>query len=234
VSEGERVPIPETAESVFGERIDTAIGYHGWLAEAAVTRGLIGPRETPRLWDRHILNCAVVGELFDEGERVVDIGSGAGLPGIPVAIARPDLAIVLVEPLLRRTTFLDEVVEALGLDNVTVVRGRAEEPTVVANHGDADAVTSRAVAPLDRLVGWSAPLIQAGGRLVAMKGASAQQEIDQHRQSCEAAGITDLRVATAGEKVLAEPTTLVVGKRNAQQSKRPASGRRRRDPQRGR
>ncbi|NNG99029.1 16S rRNA (guanine(527)-N(7))-methyltransferase RsmG [Gordonia araii NBRC 100433] len=200
---------------MFGDRTPLAVAYRDWLADAAVTRGLIGPRESGRLWERHILNCGVIGELFDRDARVVDIGSGAGLPGIPVAIARPDLRLVLVEPLLRRTTFLSEVVADLGLENVEVARGRAEEKGIVAEYGDADAVTSRAVAPLDRLVRWSAPLIAAGGRLVAMKGSSAQAEIDEHRAACARAGIAELSVTTVGGTVLPEPTTVVVGRKVA-------------------
>ncbi|MFT4202144.1 16S rRNA (guanine(527)-N(7))-methyltransferase RsmG [Gordonia sp. (in: high G+C Gram-positive bacteria)] len=218
--ERKSVSVPEAASLVFGDRLSLAVGYHDWLADAAVTRGLIGPRETDRLWDRHILNCAVVGELFEAGERVVDIGSGAGLPGIPVAIARPDLRVVLVEPLLRRTTFLSEVVDDLGLVNVTVVRGRAEEKEVVEEYGGADAVTSRAVAPLDRLVRWSAPLIRVDGRLVAMKGSRAQAEIDEHGAACAKAGVADLAVRTAGDAVLTEPTTVVTGRKTASRGKR--------------
>ncbi|MFT3901506.1 MAG: 16S rRNA (guanine(527)-N(7))-methyltransferase RsmG [Gordonia sp. (in: high G+C Gram-positive bacteria)] len=225
-SERKRVSVPEVASRVFGARLPVAVGYREWLADAAVTRGLIGPRETDRLWDRHILNCAVIGAEFGPDERVVDIGSGAGLPGIPLAIARPDLRVVLVEPLLRRTTFLDEVVADLGLDNVTVVRGRAEEKPIVTEHGGADAVTSRAVAPLDRLVRWSAPLIRPGGRLVAMKGSRAQAEIDEHAPACAKAGIVDLAVAVVGGELLAEPTTLVTGRKTGGgKTKRPRSGR---------
>ncbi len=224
-SKGNNVSVPETAEQIFGDRLDVAVGYHDWLSDVAVARGLIGPREADKLWSRHILNCAVISSLFASGERVVDIGSGAGLPGIPVAIARPDLDVVLVEPLLRRTTFLAEVVKALGMGNVTVVRGRAEEPSVVAEFGDADAVTSRAVAPLDRLVRWSSPLIRSGGRLVAMKGSTALNEIEEHRAACEAAGVVDLSVATAGEDLLIEPTTVVVGRRSARRRERSSRGR---------
>lgn len=215
----------DRAAQMFGDRLSLALSYHDLLADAGVTRGLIGPREAPRLWDRHILNCAVIGELFGDGERVVDIGSGAGLPGIPVAIARPDLHLVLVEPLLRRTTFLDEVVDALGLSNVTVVRGRAEEKQVIADHGLADAVTSRAVAPLDRLVRWSAPLIRPEGRMVAMKGSTAQSEINEFGALCAAAGIVDLTAVVVGAGILAEPTTVLTGRRTAGRTR--GSGRRR-------
>ena len=127
------------------ERLPLIAAYAASLADAGVVRGLIGPREVPRLWERHLLNCAVLGEAVPEGVEVCDIGSGAGLPGLVLAIARPDLRLTLVEPLLRRTTYLSEVVEELGLDNVEVVRGRAD-----ALHGERrfDVVTSRAVAPL--------------------------------------------------------------------------------------
>ncbi len=154
----------QAIESLFGDRADLADQYHSWLAEHATVRGLIGPREVPRLWDRHILNCAVLAEVVPEGASVADIGSGAGLPGIPLAIARPDVSVTLIEPLLRRTTFLDEVVADLGLTNVTVIRGRAEEKTVRKEAGLVDVVTSRAVAPLGKLAGWSLPLVRPGDR----------------------------------------------------------------------
>jgi 16S rRNA (guanine527-N7)-methyltransferase len=153
---------PVSAATIFGDRLDLARRYCTALATAGVERGLIGPREVPRLWDRHILNCAVLGELIAEGASVVDIGSGAGLPGIPLAIARPDLRITLVEPLLRRTVFLSEFIEAVGLD-VTVVRGRAEQSGVMKEAGGADVVTSRAVAPLGKLAQWSLPLSATTG-----------------------------------------------------------------------
>jgi 16S rRNA (guanine527-N7)-methyltransferase len=216
------VSVPEVAGRVFGERLPLAVAYHDWLADAGVVRGLIGPRESSRLWERHILNCAVVADLFDPDERIVDIGSGAGLPGIPLAIVRPDLKLVLVEPLLRRTTFLSEVVESLGLDNVIVVRGRAEEKAIIAEHGEADAVTSRAVAPLDRLVKWSAPLIRTDGRLVAMKGSSAQEEVAEHGAACAAAGVVELMVESVGGDLIVEPTTVIVGRRTAGRSGRVA------------
>ncbi|SFB30440.1 16S rRNA (guanine527-N7)-methyltransferase [Nocardioides alpinus] len=156
------------------DRLDLAARYTDLLATEGVLRGLIGPREAPRLWDRHVLNSAVLAEVVPEGASVCDIGTGAGLPGLVVAIARPDVQMTLVEPLLRRTTFLDEVVDELGLEHVTVVRGRAEEL-----HGAAtfDVVTSRAVAPLERLLGWSMPLVAPTGALVAMKGQSIHEEI---------------------------------------------------------
>lgn len=159
------------AARIFGDNLARAERYHDLLATTGTTRGFIGPRETPKLWDRHILNCAVLGEAIATGLTVADIGSGAGLPGIPLAIARPDLTIYLVEPLLKRSTFLTEVVHELGLGNVTVIRGRAEEREVKAALGLVDVVTSRAVAPLGKLAGWSLPLVKPGGHMLAMKGA---------------------------------------------------------------
>lgn len=159
---------------MFASRLPLAERYAGWLADAGVVRGLIGPREVPRLWERHLLNCAVVADAIPDGASVADIGSGAGLPGLVLAIRRPDLQVTLVEPLLRRTTFLDEVVADLALDRVEVVRGRAEEL-----HGDRvfDVVTSRAVAPLEKLLGWCLPLCGPAGVVLAMKGSSAAEEV---------------------------------------------------------
>jgi 16S rRNA (guanine527-N7)-methyltransferase len=159
---------------VFSDALPTAIAYAELLATEGIVRGLIGPREVPRLWERHLLNCAVVTDAVKPGSSVCDIGSGAGLPGLVMAIRRPDLQITLVEPLLRRTTFLEEAVGLLGLQHVRVRRGRAEELHGVARF---DVVTSRAVAPLDRLSRWSLPLVRSGGSFLAMKGSSAETEI---------------------------------------------------------
>ncbi len=147
--------------------------YVDLLASVGTVRGLIGPREVPRLWDRHIRNCAAAAPAFPHGARVADVGSGAGLPGLVLAMARPDLRVTLIEPLLRRTTFLTEVVTELGLTTVDVVRARADE---VAD--TFDVVTSRAVAPLEKLLRWCLPLCRPGGLVLAMKGASAQAELD--------------------------------------------------------
>ncbi|HET6652427.1 MAG TPA: 16S rRNA (guanine(527)-N(7))-methyltransferase RsmG [Nocardioides sp.] len=176
------------------------------LAHDGVIRGLIGPRETPRLWERHLMNCAVLGEAIPSGVTVCDIGSGAGLPGLVLALARPDLEVCLVEPLLRRTTFLDEAVDALGLDNVEVVRGRAEEL-----HGTREftVVTSRAVAPLGRLADWSMPLVREGGHLVAMKGSSAHEEIDAARTTLQRLGAGVVEVLSLGIGRIDPPTTVV-------------------------
>lgn len=176
-------------------RLVLAGRYAELLGGDGVVRGLIGPREVPRLWERHLLNCAVLAEAVPNGARVCDIGSGAGLPGLVLAIARPDLVVTLVEPLLRRTTFLQEVVDALGLDRVTVVRGRAEEMRGAASY---DVVTSRAVAPLERLLGWSMPLVTASGSLLAMKGASAADEIAASRATWVRMGCAEPEVITVG------------------------------------
>jgi 16S rRNA (guanine527-N7)-methyltransferase len=191
---------------VFGVRLEVAEQYAELLASDGVIRGLIGPRETPRLWERHLLNCAVLGELIPSDSTVCDIGSGAGLPGLVLAIARPDLTVTLVEPLLRRTTFLDEAVEALGLERVEVVRARAEEL-----HGRRrfDVVTSRAVAPLPKLARWSLPLTRPGGAVVAMKGASAQAEVDDARRELRKLGAGPASVHTVGVGVVDPPTFAV-------------------------
>ena len=148
--------------------------YVELLATAGVERGLIGPREAPRLWDRHVLNCLALASLIDSDATVADLGSGAGLPGLVLAIGRPDLRMTLVEPLQRRTIFLVEVIEELGLEAVRVVRGRAEE---LHGREHYDVVTARALAPLGRLVGWGMPLVAAHGSMLAMKGSSAADEI---------------------------------------------------------
>jgi 16S rRNA (guanine527-N7)-methyltransferase len=196
------------AEQIFGDRLELARRYHDSLATAGVERGLIGPREVPRLWERHILNCAAIGELIDEGETVVDIGSGAGLPGIPLAIARPDLRVTLVEPLLRRTVYLAEFIEEHDL-NILVVRGRAEQPGVKKEAGGADVVTSRAVAPLEKLAKWSLPLVHEHGRMLALKGSSAAEEIERDRTSLTRMGAGKLEVVECGEGLLPTPTIVV-------------------------
>ena len=167
-------PVPDIANQLAGGRVGILTEFAQLLATDGVTRGLLGPREVPRLWERHLINCAVVAAAAPEGDTVADVGSGAGLPGLVWAICRPDLELTLIEPLLRRVTFLQEAATELELTNVDVVRGRAEEL-----HGRRRfaVVTSRAVAPLDRLSAWCLPLVQVGGRMVAMKGASAAEEM---------------------------------------------------------
>lgn len=205
---------PPAAADVFGDGLPAARAYAQLLATAGVERGLVGPREQDRLWDRHILNSTAVGELLAAGARVADVGSGAGLPGIPLAIARPDLSVVLIEPLLRRTTFLSEAVEQLGLANVAVMRGRAEDPGVRAELGEFDAVTSRAVAALAKLTRWSLPLLRAGGEMLALKGERAEAEVEESRNAMRSLGVTEVRVVKCGVDFLTPPATVVVARRS--------------------
>ncbi|MFF0475224.1 16S rRNA (guanine(527)-N(7))-methyltransferase RsmG [Streptomyces sp. NPDC004284] len=198
---------PEQARTVFGEYFPEAVRYAELLADAGVKRGLIGPREVPRLWERHLLNCAVLSEVVPEGVTVCDVGSGAGLPGIPLALVRPDLKITLLEPLLRRTNFLQEVVELLGLDHVTVVRGRAEE--MLGKITPVHVVTARAVAPLDRLAGWGVPLLRPYGEMLALKGDTAQEEIDGARAALSRLGVVEASVLQVGEGIVDPMTTVV-------------------------
>lgn len=206
----ETPPAPDSARGVFGSTLPRAEAYADLLATQATLRGLIGPREVPRLWERHLLNCAVVTDLVPPGSTVADIGSGAGLPGLVMAIRRPDLQITLVEPLLRRTTFLEEAVEQLGLENVVVHRGRAEELGPDAAY---DVVTSRAVAPMDRLARWSLPLVRPGGLFLAMKGSSVEDELREARKVVERLGGADTSVHRLGEDLLEHPVTVVRIKR---------------------
>ena len=217
-SSGQYENPPASAEEVFGDRLGLARMYWKALATDGVERGLIGPREVPRLWDRHILNCAVIGELIPTGASVVDIGSGAGLPGIPLAIARPDLKIALIEPLLRRTRFLAEFAEASGLDFV-IVRGRAEQPGVIKEVGGADVATSRAVAPLEKLAKWSLPLIHEHGQMLAMKGSSAAEEIARDRVALSRLGAGNVEVVECGASVLDTPTIVVRAERVRRRNK---------------
>src|SRR5271168_4226350 len=219
--------VSESAAALFGPRLDIAQRYAEVLAGAGVERGLLGPREVDRLWDRHLLNSAAVSELLDPGERIVDIGSGAGLPGIPLAIARPDLEIVLLEPLLRRSEFLNEAVAELGLA-VEVVRGRAEEPWVRDRFGQRDAAVSRAVAALDKLTKWSVPLLRPGGRMIAIKGERAPDEVQEHRRVMAAAGAVDVRVLACGAKYLRPPATVVLAQRGERPFRRPSGSAKRR------
>src|ERR1700748_657175 len=152
-------PAPDDAKTVFGPRLDLAQRYAELLADIGVEWGLLGPHEIERIWERHLLNCGVVAELLEPGERVADIGSGAGLPGLPLAIAQPELRIVLIESLLRRTEFLRMAVTELGVD-AEVFRVRAEEPAVRESAGGCDAVVSRAGAPLEKMTRWSLPLLR--------------------------------------------------------------------------
>ncbi|MFE7835257.1 16S rRNA (guanine(527)-N(7))-methyltransferase RsmG [Streptomyces sp. NPDC057474] len=200
-------PAPEQARDVFGDRYADAVRYAELLAEAGVQRGLIGPREVPRLWERHLLNCAVLSEVVPEGVTVCDVGSGAGLPGIPLALVRDDLKITLLEPLLRRTNFLTEVVELLGLDHVTVVRGRAEE--VLGTLQPVHVVTARAVAPLDRLAAWGIPLLRPYGEMLALKGDTAEEELKSSGTALSKLGAVETSILHVGEGVV-DPLSTVV------------------------
>jgi 16S rRNA (guanine527-N7)-methyltransferase len=172
-------PDPAVAAEVFAPpRLPALERYAGLLATEGVVRGLIGPREVPRLWDRHLINCGLLASLVPEGATVADLGSGAGLPGLVLALARPDLRVTLIEPMARRVAFLTEAVAVLGLEQITVVRGRAEE---WAGPDRFEVVTARALAPLPKLLGWALPLVAEGGVLLAMKGSSAAEEIEAAR-----------------------------------------------------
>ena len=202
-------PAPETARTVFGDAFDDAVRYVTRLAIEGVTKGLIGPREVPRLWERHVLNSAAVAEAVPEGARVVDVGSGAGLPGIPLGLARPDLDLSLVEPMARRVEFLEEAVAELGRP-WRIVRGRAEERSVVSTVGPVDVVTARAVAALPHLVTWCRSLLRPGVQLVALVGARTVADLPGMLPELEAAGMTDIRPRAVGASLGDAATTVVV------------------------
>lgn len=205
-------PTPRSACEVFGDRLPVLQEYAALLAGPAVERGLLGPRETPRLWERHLLNCAGPAELLAEGQVVLDLGSGAGLPGLVLAALRPDVTLVLVEPLLRRATFLSEAVAHLGLTGVVVRRARAEE---LAGTLAVDVVTARAVAPLDKLAGWALPLLHPGGRLLALKGERADAELAASTDALQLAGGTAAHVVDVGRADLDTLARVVVVERAA-------------------
>ncbi|HEY5456696.1 MAG TPA: 16S rRNA (guanine(527)-N(7))-methyltransferase RsmG [Acidothermaceae bacterium] len=181
-------PPPALAQVLFGAHLPLARRYAEWLAGAGVERGLIGPREAERLWPRHLLNCVAVAALIPTGSHVVDLGSGAGLPGIVLAIARPDLQITLIEPMQRRVAFLDEVRSDLSLAGVDTRRVRADELT--AAKLNADIVTARAVAPVGRLAALAAPLLRADGQLLAIKGSGFAAEVSAGWSAVQRAGMT--------------------------------------------
>lgn len=228
--------LADAARTLFGDRLDLAAAYAELLATDGVVRGLIGPREAPRMWERHLLNCAAVAERIPEGATVLDVGSGAGLPGLVLAIARPDLTVTLIEPLARRTSFLIEAVQDLGLAKmVRVFRGRADEAATGATGAGSlsgDIVTSRAVAPLDRLAAWCLPLTGRGGRLLALKGASAGEEIAEHAETVRRLGGGEPVVHQCGVGVIDPPTTVVEIVRERVVGPRPAA-KRSRDGRRG-
>jgi 16S rRNA (guanine527-N7)-methyltransferase len=201
---------PDSAAQLFGERLPLAECLAEVLTTVGIERGLLGPREAARIWERHLINCAVVSDLLPAGARVVDVGSGAGLPGLVLAVRRPDLRVDLVESLKRRTEFLAEAVATLGLaGQVRVVHGRAEDAAVIEAVGGSAWVTARAVAPLDRLVRWCLPLLSPSGQLLAMKGSSAAEELATHRDSVRRAGGRDPRILRCAVPGTAAPVLVV-------------------------
>lgn len=215
------VPPPIAREVFTGEAWDRAQAFAELLAGPGVVRGLLGPREVPRIWDRHLLNCAVVAEAVPADVRLVDIGSGAGLPGLVLAIVRQDIEVTLLEPLLRRTVFLEECVETLKLDNVEVLRGRAEE---LAGKREFDVASARAVAPLDRLLTWAMPLLREDGELIAMKGSRAAEELAEADAQLRAMGARTAELVSVGHGKVEPPATLV----RVVAGRAPERGRRRR------
>lgn len=199
------IPPDDVLAGLFGPRKAAARQYATVLATIGVERGLLGPREIPRIWTRHILNCAVIAPAFGAGATVCDLGSGAGLPGIPLALTRPDLHVTLLEPLLRRTTFLTEVVATLQL-SVTVRRARAED---LRTDHRFDYVTARAVAPLNRLAKLALPLCVPGGELIALKGTTAQAEVTAAADALKRLGGKLVEIATYGTGVVDPPTRVV-------------------------
>ena len=204
---------PQAARALFGEDLERAAAFVDLLAGPGIERGLIGPRESPRLWDRHVLNSAVLAELIPEGAVVADVGSGAGLPGVPLAIARPDLEIVLIEPMMRRTEFLAEVVEELSLQRVTIRRARAEDLDARERF---DVVTARAVAPLTRLAKWTLPLLRPGGRLLALKGRTVSEELAESAASLARMGAVSWTVEDVGHELVDPPARVAVVERGRQ------------------
>ncbi|MHA7154380.1 16S rRNA (guanine(527)-N(7))-methyltransferase RsmG [Arthrobacter sp. TMN-50] len=196
----------EAAQTIFGDRLGIAERFVGHLATTGIERGLLGPREVPRLWSRHVLNCAVTAELFPDGVSVADVGSGAGLPGIALAIARPDLTFTLIEPLERRVTWLKEVVGDLALDNVEVFRGRAEE---AVGKVTAAVVTARAVSALGGLAAMTIPILAGNGQVLAIKGQSAAEEVTKAAKLIRKLGGRKTVVLQVGAGMLEQPTTVV-------------------------
>jgi 16S rRNA (guanine527-N7)-methyltransferase len=196
---------PTVAAALFADRIELARAFTNNLATHGEEYGLIGPLELPRLWTRHILNSVLVAPLLRPG-LVGDVGSGAGLPGLVLAIARPDVSFVLIEPMERRVKWLESQVSELGLDNVTVLRARAEE---AADQVTLDQVTARAVSALSKLVPITVPLVRDGGELVFLKGASAQKEIDAAAKVIRKYHLTDVEVLVLGEGVVPEVTRVI-------------------------
>lgn len=205
-------PAPPGAAEVFGSAWPTVLAFADLLVREGELRGLIGPRELPRLWTRHLLNSSAVAGFVPEGVRFADVGSGAGFPGIVVALMRPDLEVRLIEPMERRVAWLEHVVRELGLDNASVERARAEEL-----HGPAvfDVVSARAVAALKKLVPWAAPLITPGGSLVALKGERASTEVEEAAKVLRTYRLGDVTVHQVVVPGTDEVTRVVTATRRA-------------------
>jgi 16S rRNA (guanine527-N7)-methyltransferase len=199
-------PPPAGAMQVFGDRLVLAEQFAAMLTDTGVSHGLIGPREVPRIWERHVLNCAVIHPAIADGQMVIDVGSGAGLPGLALAIARPDLDLHLVEPMLRRTNWLAMAVAELGLTNVSVHRGRAEQFWGTLS---APVVTARAVARLGELAGWCLPLLLPGGSMLALKGANVAEELDADRAALRRLGAVSEVIERFGNGVVDPETTVL-------------------------
>jgi 16S rRNA (guanine527-N7)-methyltransferase len=199
-------PPPPCAAQVFGDRLVLAERFTAILTDSGVSHGLIGPREVPRLWERHLLNCAVIHPAIAADAMVIDVGSGAGLPGVALAIARPDLDLHLIEPMLRRTNWLSMAVDELGLTNVTVHRGRAEQFWGTLQ---APVVTARAVARLSELATWCLPLLRPGGSLLAIKGLSVAEEVEADRAVLRRLGAIDEVIEKFGSGIVDQETTVL-------------------------
>lgn len=198
-------PEPAEAAQLFGTQLEVARAFANNLADQGEKLGLIGPLELPRLWSRHILNCAIVAPLLRPGV-VGDVGSGAGLPGLVLAIARPDVTFVLIEPMERRVAWLNDQIAALGLTNTTVIRARAED---VRLEHPLDQVTARAVSAFRTLIPLTAPLLRPGGEMLLMKGAGAQSEIEAAAKAIRKYRLSNVEVITLGEGVLPDVTRVI-------------------------
>ena len=197
--------VVDAAEVLYGEQLEVAERFVEHLVTTGIEWGLLGPREVPRMWERHVLNCAVVHELLPQGALVADVGSGAGLPGIALAIARPDVQFVLIEPLERRVDWLNMVIEDLELQNVDVVRARSEQ---VVDSVDVDIVTARAVSAMKSLIPMTVPLLHGKGELLAIKGRSAPAELDKADKVLRKFKTKGSEVLTIGDELLEVPTTV--------------------------
>ena len=195
---------PAAAESIFGDQIGKARLYFEALVRDGDLLGLLGPREMPKLWTRHILNSAVVAELVSAGQTVADVGSGAGLPGIPMALVQPEAQFTLIEPMERRSDWLKAIVQELGLTNVRVQRARAEEVAEVF-----DTVTARAVSALPNLLRMCVPMTKHGGEVIALKGLKAAEEIQEAKKLQKKLGIASFEIVRVGSEFLTDPTLVV-------------------------